>query len=586
VTIERKPLAGAESGFLVDAAHALNETLRYDKLAMALTRVVRRALSAEALVLWRVSEDGNHLVLEHILGKRGTKHRGHRIPVGDGIAGSSARRARAIRVADSSKEKRYGFGTERKLGLNARSVMAIPLVHRGDVLGVVEIVNCRKGDVFSADDITLADVLCESVATAVAHVLLRDRAERIDLEYSLFKKVTRSMGRSLTRDEVLERIIRNLGRLLDFEAAAVFVLDRNQKSIRSVLHHGYRKGADSKLHLKIDEGVVGMAARLKKGIRVDDVRKHPKYVNARRRTRSEMVAPMITRDRLIGLFNIESDHVKAYRKSDLRMLEAFAAQAAVSIERADLYEDQREKEDIEEELRLARTVQEFFSPSKSVPLGKYRLAGVNFPSLEVSGDYYDCFPVRGGQVAFAIADVAGKGVPASLIMSSFRATLHTVAPYLTSARQIAVRANQILLETVRPQDFVTAFIGVIDPSTGLVTYCNAGHNPPVLMSPDGGYRLLETGGPILGVFEEPPLQEGRFRLGDEILVCYTDGATEARNEKDEEYGEARLVSALREHRELPPYRLGRAMFASLREFFKNMSQGDDVTYLVLRSKRG
>ncbi|MCK5620045.1 MAG: serine/threonine-protein phosphatase, partial [Candidatus Krumholzibacteria bacterium] len=183
------------------------------------------------------------------------------------------------------------------------------------------------------------------------------------------------------------------------------------------------------------------------------------------------------------------------------------------------------------------------------------------------------------------ADVAGKGVPASIIMSGFRAALHTVAPYLTSARQIALRANEILLETVRPQDFVTAFIGVLNPATGEVTYCNAGHNPPILMKPDGTYRLLETGGPILGVFEDIPLVEGRFRLADETLLCYTDGATEARNPADEEYGDHRLIEAFGNAIDLPPSRLCRAVFADLKEFYGDAGQSDDVTYLVLKRRK-
>jgi sigma-B regulation protein RsbU (phosphoserine phosphatase) len=257
----------------------------------------------------------------------------------------------------------------------------------------------------------------------------------------------------------------------------------------------------------------------------------------------------------------------------------------VAIERAHLYEQQRIKHEMEEELAVARTVQGFFTPHHSYTAGPFRLCGVNFPSLEVSGDYVDYFPVRGGRIVFAVADVAGKGMPASLIMSSFRATLHTLAPYLSSARQITQRANAILLETVRPQDFVTAFIGVLDPKTGEVTYCNAGHNPPVLMSPDGSHRLLEAGGPILGVFEDPHLEEGRLLLRDEVILCYTDGATEARNATDEEYGEERLVDSVRRHVALTPYRLTRAVHADLRAFRGGATQSDDVTYLALRRTR-
>lgn len=564
---------------VAEVTRLLNTALRHDQLPRVIIQNVRTALKAETVLLSFSNEHGE-LVFRLPRGLRGLA-----VPIGDGVSGTVAKREKSIFIPDTRKEKRFPLQIERKLGLKPRTILAVPLMHRGDVIGVIEVVNRRGKTPFTRDDLELVEALAEPIAAAVAHARLRERSERLELEYSLFKKVSRSMGQPLGRDEVLQRILRNLKRLIPYDAASIFVLDREHDAIVSVLHSGYPRGADEKIRVKMHEGLVSMAVEKHKGIIVDDVRQNPIYVSARSRTRSELVAPMISRDRIIGVFNLESDRTGAYNRSDLRLLEAFAGQAAVAVERSHLYEEQREKKELQAELRLARTVQDFFTPKKSLTLGKYRIAGVNFPSLEVSGDYYDFFPVREGLYAFAIADVAGKGVPASLIMSSFRATVHTVGPYLTSARQIALRANQILCETVRPQDFVTAFFGVIDPATGTLTYCNAGHNPPVLLSPDGGYRLLQTGGPILGVFENPPLAEGRLRLRNETLLCYTDGATEARNAADEEYGEERLVAAMRKHRELTPHRMGRAMFKALREFSGDTPQGDDVTYLVLKRKQ-
>jgi sigma-B regulation protein RsbU (phosphoserine phosphatase) len=185
-------------------------------------------------------------------------------------------------------------------------------------------------------------------------------------------------------------------------------------------------------------------------------------------------------------------------------------------------------------------------------------------------------------MAFAIADVAGKGVPASIIMSSFRACLHTVAPYYTRARDIAQRANEILLETVRPHDFVTAFIGVLNQQTGEVTYCNAGHNPAVLMRTDGSHELLETGGSILGVFEDLELHQGKFLLGDALLFCYTDGTVDAVNRADEPFGMERLVEFIRENRHLAIRQICNALRRRLKEHVQDMPQADDMTYLVLK----
>lgn len=573
-----------ELEFLTESSRALNATLNLDQLLDVIVKLVREAVRADEVSLLLLDEGGRNLVFELARGRRDKGARGLKVPVGEGIVGWVAEHMEPAIVADARKDPRYSRALEDTLGVKPRAMLAVPLKRRGQLIGVLDAINRKGGGTFTEDDLQITLSLGEHIATAVANARLYREARRRGLEYSTLAEVSADFGKSLTLDEALERVIKNLGKLVPFDAAAIFLLDRRKGVIESVLHQGYPRDGAERIDVKINEGLVGLAAKRKRGIVVNDVRENSDYVNTRPKTRAEMVVPMIVRGDVVGLFNLESDRVGAYSPRHMRLLEAFAFQAAVAIERAQLYEEQRIKREIEEELRVARTVQDFFTPRRSLSVGGFRVCGVNFPSLEVSGDYYDYFPVRGGLIAFAIADVAGKGVPASIIMSSFRASLHTVAHDLTSARQITVRANRILLETVRPQDFVTAFIGVLNPRSGEVTYCNAGHNPPVLMGPAGEYRLLESGGPILGVFEKPPLDEGRFLLRDEVLLCYTDGATEARNDRDEEFGEDRLVESLRSHLDLSPYRLGHALHNDLKKFCKGSAQGDDVTYLSLRRR--
>jgi serine phosphatase RsbU (regulator of sigma subunit) len=569
------------------ASRMLNATLNLDQLLRTIMKIVKNALNVQAVLLSMVEEggDGDSLVFELARGRRDRAVRGLKIPFGEGVMGRVAESQKPLVINDTRADKRVSLKIERRLGLRPESILAIPLIRRGKLIGVLEAINYKGDKPFTETDLSLAITLGEHIAISVANARLYHRAERLALEYSLLANVSADLGKSISLDDVLERILKNLEKLIPFDAAAIFVLDRKQQRLVSMLHRGYPEGADRDVTVKRDEGVVSLVTRSKKGIIVDDVRESKDYVNARKRTRSEIVAPMLSRGSVIGAFNLESNNLQAYRDEDLRLLEAFAGQASVAIERAHLYEERREKHEIEKELRVARTVQDFFSPKKSQAAGPFRIAGVNFPSLEVSGDYYDFFPVKDSRMAFAVADVAGKGVPASITMSGIRAAVHTMAPFVVTAHQIALRSNEILMETVRPQDFVTAFIGVLEPSTGEVTYCNAGHNPPILMSPDGSYRLLESGGPVLGVFEDIPLVEGRFRLTDETLLCYTDGGTEARNELDEEYGEERLIEALKGAIGLPPSRLCRALFNDLKEFFGDVGQNDDVTYLALKRRK-
>jgi sigma-B regulation protein RsbU (phosphoserine phosphatase) len=576
-----------ELEFVTSASRMLNATLNLDQLLRTIMKIVKNALNVQAVLLSMVDEagEGDSLVFELARGRRDHAVRGQRIPFGEGVMGQVALRRKPLVINDTRSERHISLQIEDRLGLKPKSVLAIPLVRRGKLIGVLEAINPKGDEPFTEVDLSLAITLGEHIAISVANARLFQRADRRALEYSLLAKVSADLGKPLSLDGVLERILKNLEKLMPFDAAAIFVLDRQKQRLVSMMQRGYPKGADQDVTLKRDEGVVSIAARSGKGIIVDDVSKSDVYVNARAQTRSEIVAPMLSHGSVIGAFNLESNELRAYRDDDLHLLEAFAGQASVAIERAHLYEELSEKQEIEKELRVARTVQDFFSPKRSQAAGPFRIAGVNFPSLEVSGDYYDFLPVKDSRMAFAVADVAGKGVPASIIMSCLRAAIHTAAPYLATAMQIALRANEILMETVRPQDFVTAFIGVLNPATGEVTYCNAGHNPPILMSPDGSYRLLESGGPVLGVFSDMPVVEGRFRLKDETLLCYTDGGTEARNEADEEYGEERLIGALANSIDLPPARLCRRLFANLKDYCGDAGQNDDITYLVLKRRK-
>jgi sigma-B regulation protein RsbU (phosphoserine phosphatase) len=573
-----------EVELLAAASRTLNTNVEFGELLKSLLKIVKTAMRAEAVLLASL-DPRDRMVFDRALGVADAELRGATITRGAGVMGWVWEKREPLVIEDTRQRSlpAASMPLEKKLGITVSSVAAVPLVRRGLVRGVLEVVNRRSDGPFNESDLTLLAALGEHVAVAIANARLRESAQRRRLESQLLAEVSADVGRSFTRDEALERILKNLRKLVDYDAAAIFLVDRKTDTISSLLHTGYPRGAQDKIQIHLDEGLVGLAVKSKTGIIVPNVRAHPQYANVRARTRSEAVAPMILRGQAVGAFNLESDRLDAYTEDDLRLLEAFAAEAAVAIDRAQLIEERKVKLEMEEELRLARTVQEFFSPKKSLVSGHYRIAGANFPSLEVSGDYYDFFPAMNHLIAFSIADVAGKGVPASLIMASYRATFRTVAPFTASARQMVLRLNQILLDTVRPQDFVTAFVGVFDPDTGELSYCNAGHNAPFLVSGDGSFRRLEVGGPVLGILSAAEWLEGRLRLQhDEVLLCFTDGATEARNRAGEEYGEARLIDAVRANMSLTPYRLCTALYASVRTFVGTTRQTDDTTYLAIK----
>ncbi|NIM18781.1 MAG: SpoIIE family protein phosphatase [Candidatus Latescibacteria bacterium] len=571
-----------ELEFLISSSRLLNSTLHLDPLLRVIMKIVKNAINVEAVSILFWDSKSKELVFELARGRRDKNVRGLRISAGEGVVGWVAKNQKPLVVNNVKKDRRFSLDLEKRLGLKTHSIISIPLMREGTLIGVVEGVNHKGREPFTRDDLSILLALGDHICTAIDNARHHREADRRRLESELLNDVSVSLGQSISRDEVLKRILASLRKLIRFDAAAIFVVDRKKQELISVLHSGYSARMQERIKLKLDEGLVGWVAKHREGVIVGNCRADKRYINARARTCSEIIAPMLSRDEIIGIFNLESNRLDAYNDDDMRLLETFSAQAAVSIERAELYEEQRKKSELQKELRVARTVQEFFTPRRSRTFGAFRIAGASIPSLTVSGDYYDFFPLKEPYVAFAVADVAGKGVPASIIMSSFRSSLHTIAPYHTSARQIAVRANEILLETARPQDFVTAFIGVLDPRTGEITYCNAGHNPPVLMDKRGRHRFLIAGGPVLGIFEDIPLEVGRLKITDETLVCYTDGAVDARDHRDKEFGEKRLIRSIREFRAQPSMQLCTSIYGAIKNHIGETPLVDDVTLLVLK----
>ncbi len=258
---------------------------------------------------------------------------------------------------------------------------------------------------------------------------------------------------------------------------------------------GYDIDELSDLHLKLGEGFIGSVALSGEPIISPDVRNDPVYINARDRTRSEMVAPIISNDEVIGVFDLESDELNAYSDDDLEVLMLLASQVAIIIEKVMLHEQLIEKKRLEGQLEVARQVQLELLPAKDPELPGYDISAYNFPTEEVSGDYYDWVRIYDDQIGIVIADVSGKGVPAAMLMAFLRASLRA-ATHIGYATHISMaKVNYLLWESIERNQFVTAFYGILDASNRTLSYSNAGHNPPLLINANGEssvYRARRT----------------------------------------------------------------------------------------------
>jgi len=407
--------------------------------------------------------------------------------------------------------------------------------------------------------------------------------------------ITNKISRSLDLQEVLNLVMDTLDSLIPYDAAGIFVLQCVDKDLvpegeepctfKSEAVRGYDIDELSDLHLKLGEGFIGSVAVSGEPIISLDVRDDPVYVNARDRTRSEMVAPIISNDEVIGVFDLESDELNAYSADDLDVLMLLASQVAIIIEKVMLHEQLIEKKRLEGQLEVARQVQLELLPASDPDLPGYDISAYNFPTEEVSGDYYDWVPIYDDQIGIVIADVSGKGVPAALLMAFLRASLRAATHVGYATNVSMAKVNFLLWESIERNQFVTAFYGILDAANRTLSYSNAGHNPPLLLNAEGKTRYIHRGEQPLGMFRDTRYHEYylSFEPGD-VLVLYTDGVTEALNPAGEEFGRERLAEAVKKNYSLPARELIAAVETAVLDWTNGAGANDDVTFFVIKAQ--
>ena len=302
---------------------------------------------------------------------------------------------------------------------------------------------------------------------------------------------------------------------------------------------------------------------------------------------SAMCVPLWNNKEIIGI--IYADRIsllEQFTENDLKLLTLLANLAAVKIENAGLIEQAIEKERIEKELALASQIQKDFLPKEIPEWRRFDIAGKNIPCHEVGGDYYDFIPIGDNRMGIVIADVSGKGVSASLLMASLRAAMHSEIHDNYKIEKMAVKLNNFVHGSTASNAFITFFYGELDHASNQLTFINAGHNPPFLLRKRGKIERLESCGFCLGMFSESqyPVQSLTLHPGDTLLL-YSDGFTECRNAKKEEYGEKNLQQTLKKNAKLPAFKLLEAIEEEVRMFTAGMEQMDDMTLVIVKNTK-
>jgi len=301
--------------------------------------------------------------------------------------------------------------------------------------------------------------------------------------------------------------------------------------------------------------------------------------------RAAMLLPMVVQTRLIGFLGItfEKDH-EDLEAEDLGILTSLASQVALQSENLRLVEENFDKRRMEEQLANARQVQQRFLPSKLPETPGLHVAARFLSSYEVAGDYYDVIPLTGGRTLFAVGDVSGKGAGAAMIMANVQASLRSMSKVNVTLLDLVSGINALICENTDLDQYVTFFAASFDPKTSRLTYINGGHNPPRVVRANGEIKELWVGGTVLGFLPETAYQEGTIDLAPgDSMIAFTDGVSEAMNERDEEFGERRIVEIVQRTRHEAPESVLQAIETEVAAFRGERRLEDDFTLLIVKA---
>ena len=302
------------------------------------------------------------------------------------------------------------------------------------------------------------------------------------------------------------------------------------------------------------------------------------------KVRSIIAVPLQTNDRVIGLIYLDSPNaLREFSAEDLNLLTVMANVAAIRIEHARLNEIEEAERAMAKEMEQAALIQARLLPGASPVVAGMDIAGKTAACRTVGGDYYDFLKFPDGRIGLLVGDVAGKGMPASLMMSSLQACVHVVFDDGDDLAQKITRLNKATCRNCPDNRFITFFMTVVDPATGELVFTNAGHNPPLLVRASGGFEELKGGGMILGILPMAKYQEShaKFEPGD-VLVLFSDGVTEAANPRGEEFGEQRLAELVASLRGRPSAEIVDAVHAAVAAYTEGAPAADDITVVVAR----
>jgi sigma-B regulation protein RsbU (phosphoserine phosphatase) len=468
-----------------------------------------------------------------------------------------------------------------------QSGLAVPLRHKGKVLGALNLMSEQKHAFSERDEAMLMQFGAHIAQALVNARLFESEREYVDTLETL-AEIGHEMSAILDLDELLTRVGHLVKRLIDYRTFGIaLVNDDGMLEMKMAISYGEAMSVPT---VRFGEGIVGYAALHKEPVLVPDVSQDPRYINAVKDVRSELAIPLLLKDRCLGVLDLESPELDAFSKKHVELLTLLASQAAVAIENARLYEAIRDNEiRLEKEIRFAQRVQRALLPQELPKKLKGVDVGWHFDAArELGGDVYDFLSTEPNTLVVSVGDVSGKGVPAALYGSFVgevvrgRTFRRRFMPERGTPGMVLTSLNRILHERGLEEYYCTLCYAVFDLKKRVATFANSGLPYPLHVS-TAGVQRVELPGVPLGSFPSSTYDEHTVDLkpGD-VFVFYSDGISETFNAAGEEFGSDRVGETVLQNLDKSAKEIVDAIFGTMQAFRAEAEQTDDQTVVVVK----
>ena len=564
---------------LLEVADVVNTTLDLETTLRRVAELVRRIIDYEIFAILLLNEQRQELYVRFSVGYPPDVAERLRVKVGQGVTGRAAETRQAVLVADATRDDFYISALP-----NVHSELAIPLIVKNRVIGVIDIEAPEKAH-FTDEHKRLLTLIASRMAVGIENARLHTRITRQARTLLLLNEIARELTSILNLDELLKRIAELLRRLIDYQMFSILLVDPTGEK----LQHRFSQRFEERLHLKHDiplgRGVVGHAAQAKEAVLVPDVSKSTRYIAVNPETRSELAVPLIYQEKVIGVLDLEHMRRGYFTEDHKKILTTLAAQLAIAIENARLYEEiARQETRLERDLALARELQFRLLPHSLPKMPHLEVHAKFVPARAIGGDLYDFVPYSLSRLGIAIGDVSGKGAPAAIYAALVSGILRSHAPIEPGPAEMLSAVNLSLVERRIAAQFVSIIYAVWDDEHRTLLVANSGLPRP-LYCRDGKIESIDATGLPLGLFDEADYDELQFKAkpGD-MFVFFSDGILDARNRNGHSFGSERVEAIVAKCADKSADCVVKEIFKAVTEHAAGVDTFDDQTVVAIKVK--